>query len=220
MDVTEGVSPALRAYMLDHGVAETAELKAIREETHARTAIPAMQISPEQGAFMQVMTRAMGVRRYLEVGVFTGYSTLAVALGLPDDGEIVACDVSAEWTAMARPHWQAAGVDRKIDLRLAPATETLEALIRDGESGRFDLMFIDADKENYDRYYEAGLKLVRAGGLIMIDNVLWGGSVVRQDDERESTRAIRALNAKVHADDRVWSTIIPVGDGITMAVVK
>lgn len=220
MDVTEGISPALRAYMLDHGTAETPELRAIREETQARTAFPAMQISPEQGAFMQLMARVMGVRRYLEVGVFTGYSTLAVALGLPDDGEIVACDVSEEWTAMARPHWQAASVAHKIDLRLAPATETLDALIAVGETARFDLMFIDADKENYDRYYESGLKLVRAGGLIMIDNVLWGGSVVDEDDERESTRAIRALNAKVKADDRVWSTIIPVGDGITLAVKK
>lgn len=220
MDVTTGMDEGLRSYMLAHGMEETPELRAIRELTHAKTKVPAMQISPEQGSLMQVMARALGVKRYLEVGVFTGYSALSVALALPDDGQVVACDVSEEWTSMAKPHWESAGVAHKIDLRLAPAADTLAGLVEEGQAGTFDMMFIDADKENYDRYYELGLKLVRPGGMIMIDNVLWGGSVIDSADQRDSTTAIRAINSKVKSDDRVWSTIIPVGDGITLAVRK
>lgn len=220
MDITMGLDPALYDYLLARTLPETPELQSIREETHARTEHPVMQISPEQGALMQILARIMGARRYLEVGVFTGYSTLSVALALPDDGRIVACDISREWTDMARPHWERAGIDHKIDLRLAPASETLNGLLEQGQADSFDLMFIDADKENYETYYECGLKLVRPGGLILIDNVLWSGSVIRPDDKRETTVAIRALNDRVHDDDRVWSTMIPVGDGITLAIRK
>ena len=220
MDITTGMGEGLRAYMLAHGMEETPELRTIRELTHEKTKVPAMQISPEQGSFMQIMARAIGAKRYLEVGVFTGYSALSVALALPDDGHVVACDISEEWTAMASPNWESAGVAHKIDLRLAPAADTLVQLVEDGDAASFDMMFIDADKENYDRYYELGLKLVRPGGMIMIDNVLWGGSVVDESDSRDTTQAIRAINTKIKSDDRVWSTIIPVGDGMTLAVPK
>ncbi|RMF09957.1 MAG: SAM-dependent methyltransferase [Alphaproteobacteria bacterium] len=220
MGNTIGLTASLRAYLQYHSVPETAELKALRAETRAKTEIPEMQICPEQGAFMRVMVRALGVRRYLEVGVFTGYSALAVALALPDDGRIVACDVNVEWTTMARRYWEKAGVANKIDLRLGPATETLQALIDDGETGTFDLMFIDADKESYATYYEQGLQLVRQGGMIMVDNVLWGGNVVDNSDRRKSTTAIRAINDRIAADDRVWVSMIPIGDGVTLAVKK
>ncbi len=220
MGDTIEINDELQAYLQAHTLPETNELKALREETHEKTAIPQMQICPEQGAFMQAMVRALGVRRYIEVGVFTGYSSLSVALAMPDDGRIIACDVSEEWTAMARPYWAKAGVAHKIDLRLAPATETLQGLIDAGESGTFDLMFIDADKENYDTYYEQGLKLLRPGGMFMIDNVLWQGRVIDKADQETTTAAIRAINDKIAGDDRVWPSMVPIGDGVMLAVKK
>lgn len=220
MGETIGLSEPLTAYVCGHNLAETPELQRLREETHATTDIPQMQICPEQGAFMQVMVRALGVRRYIEVGVFTGYSALSVALAMPDDGRIVACDVSEEWTGMARRYWQQANVAHKLDLRLAPAADTLQSLIDGGEAGTFDLMFIDADKENYDTYYEQGLQLLRTGGMMMIDNVLWSGRVIDPGDTSETTTAIRALNDKIVTDSRVWPSMIPVGDGIMLAVKK
>lgn len=175
-----------------------------------------MQISADQGNLMAFLVELIGVRRAVEVGTFTGYSALRMALALPDGGSLVCCDVSDEFTRVGRPFWQEAGVADLIDLRLAPATETLQAMIDGGEAGTVDLMFIDADKPNYDTYYEQALVLVRTGGLILVDNVLWSGAVVDEDDQRDSTRAIRALNAKIHADDRVSMAMLGIGDGLTL----
>jgi predicted O-methyltransferase YrrM len=203
-------------YLLRYGVRESAALAELREVT-ARLAASRMQISPEQGAFMALLIRLTGARRALEVGTFTGYSALAVAEALPDDGRLTACDVSQEWTAVGIAAWKRAGLDHKIDLRLAPAIETLDALVRDGATGSYDFMFIDADKSNYDGYYERGLELVRPGGLIAIDNVLWSGSVADPTRQDADTRAIRALNEKVRDDARVDAVMLPLGDGLTLA---
>jgi predicted O-methyltransferase YrrM len=210
----------LYAYVLEHGTRETPAQRALREETHAKVSMAAMQIGPEQGQLMGLLTRLIGARRALEIGTFTGYSALAVALALPPDGQLVCCDVSAEWTAIARRHWAAAGVADKIELRLAPALDTLAALRRDGQDGRFDLAFIDADKPNYDGYYEACLSLVRRGGLIMIDNVLWSGRVIDPKDRTADTRALRALNRKLKDDQRIDLVMLPLGDGVTLARVR
>lgn len=165
---------------------------------------------------MQLLVRLIGAKRTLEVGVFTGYSSLAVAMALPEDGQIIACDVSEEWASIGRRYWQKAGVGHKIALNLGPATDTLQKLLDQGGADQFDFAFIDADKENYDTYYERCLQLVRVGGLIGIDNVLWGGSVI--DDERQDadTKAIRALNKKLHGDERVDISLVPIGDGLTL----
>lgn len=176
-----------------------------------------MQISPEQGQFLQLMARIVGARRTLEVGVFMGYSSAWVALALPADGRIIACDVNAEYTARARRTWAEAGVSEKIDLRLRPAVETLDELIAEGQAGSFDLAFIDADKANYWNYYERALQLVRAGGLIIIDNVLWHGSVIDAADQSRDTEAIREFNRKIHADTRVAISLVTLGDGLMLA---
>ena len=176
-----------------------------------------MQISPEQGAFMAFLVRLLRVERVIEVGTFTGYSALVVAEALPASGRLIACDVSEEWTAVGRPFWKQAGVAEKIDLRLAPAAETLEGLLAAGDAGTFDFAFIDADKANYDTYYERCLALLRSGGVVGIDNVLWGGRVANEQADDEDTRAIRALNAKVREDARVDVAMLPVGDGLTLA---
>jgi caffeoyl-CoA O-methyltransferase len=191
-------------------------LRRLRDET---AALPnaRMQIAPEQGQFMALLGRLMGARRCLEVGVFTGYSSLAVALALPDDGRIVACDVSEEWTAVARRHWSAAGVAHKIDLRLAPALDTLEGLLADGEAGTYDFAFLDADKENYLRYYELALELVRPGGLIVADNTLWSGRVADPANDEASTVGLRRFNEQLHRDGRVDLSLVPIGDGLTLA---
>lgn len=191
-------------------------LARLREETQ-RLEMAQMQISPEQGQFMALLVKLMGARKTLEVGVFTGYSALAVALALPPDGRVVACDVSAEWTAIGRRYWQEAGVEHRIDLRLAPATATLEGLLDGGEGASFDFAFIDADKENYDAYYEHALALVRRGGLIAIDNTLWSGRVADAAEQDASTVAIRKLNARVHQDERVEAVLVPIGDGLMLA---
>lgn len=176
-----------------------------------------MQISPEQGQFMQLLVRMLGAKKTLEVGVFTGYSSLSVAAALPADGRIIACDVSEEWTSVARRYWAEAGVAHKIDLRLRPAKETLLALIAEGHAGTFDFAFIDADKENYDAYYELSLSLLRSGGLIAVDNVLWHGRVIDPAMNDAETTAIRALNQKLHKDQRVDVSMIPIGDGLYLA---
>ena len=213
------LTDALRDYLLREGLRESAAARALRAETRAATRWHVMQISPEQGAFMAQLVRLVGARRVIEVGTFTGYSALVVAEALPADGSIVACDTSAEWTAIGRPFWERAGVADKIDLRLRPALETLDALLAAGEAGRFDFAFIDADKVNYDAYYERCLQLLRTGGVVGIDNVLWGGRVVdAAADDDEDTRAIRALNAKVRGDARVDATMLPIGDGFTLAI--
>jgi predicted O-methyltransferase YrrM len=203
----------LRAVSLrEHGA-----LRRLREET-ARMSQAQMQIAPEQGQLMALLVQLLGARRTLEVGVFTGYSSLAVALALPPDGRVVACDVSEEWTAVARRYWREAGVAEKIDLRLAPALDTLDGLLGGGQAGAFDFAFIDADKGNYDAYYERALELVRPGGLICIDNVLWSGRVADPAVEDEDTAAIRALNRKLHGDERVALSLVPVADGLTLAL--
>ena len=184
------LSPALHAYLLEHSVREPEILQRLRAET-AEDSMSMMQISPEQGQFMQLLVRLMGAKNCLEVGVFTGYSSLAVALALPADGCIVACDVSEKWTAIARKYWKEAGVAGKIDLRIAPALATLDGLIASGKTESFDFAFIDADKTNYSGYYERVLTLLRSGGLIAIDNTLWGGLVVENKVKSADTQAIR-----------------------------
>jgi predicted O-methyltransferase YrrM len=198
---------------------ESEILRRLREET-SRHPHGGMQISPEQGQFMALLTHVLGARKTLEIGVFTGYSSLAVALALPDDGRIIACDVSEEWTSIARRYWREAGVERKIDLRLGPALKTLDDLIAQGQGGRFDFAFIDADKGNYANYYERALVLIRSGGLIAIDNVLWDGKVIDPTVNDEDTRAIRAFNESLHHDERVWISMLPIRDGLTLACKK
>ena len=210
-------SEELADYLRNTGQRDTQILQALREET-AELPLGLMQISQEQGAFMANLVRMIGARKTIEVGTFTGYSALVVAMALPEDGKVIACDVSEEWTGVGRKYWQQAGVAGKIDLKLQAATETLDQLIAEGQSGTFDFAFIDADKSNYDAYYERCLILLRKNGVIAVDNVLWGGAVVddaRQDDD---TRAIRALNQMIHDDDRVDVNMLPLGDGLTLAV--
>jgi caffeoyl-CoA O-methyltransferase len=210
------VDPALWDYIRRVSLREHDVLRRIREGTASHPHV-SCQISPEQGQFMALLIHLIGARRTLEIGVFTGYSSTAVALALPEDGRIVACDISDEWTAMARKYWREAGVEQKIDLRLAAARKTLDDLLAEGQAGTFDFAFIDADKENYDAYYERALRLVRVGGLIAIDNVLWHGSVIDPSKTDPDTLAIQALNEKLHDDERVWLSLVPIGDGLTLA---
>lgn len=205
----------LYEYLLANSLREHPELAALREatRTHPRAS---MQIAPEQGQLMALLVKLLGARRTIEVGVFTGYSALAVALALPDDGRILACDISDEYTRVAREYWQRAGVAHKIELVLAPAAQTLAARIAAGEAGTYDFAFIDADKTGYDGYYEQCLQLLRAGGLIAIDNVLRGGAVARPADS-DDTRALQALNAKLHRDERIDLALVPIADGLTLA---
>ena len=214
---TLGLDDQLYDYLLSTSLREPEILRQLRHETahHPRAG---MQIAPEQGQFMALLIQLIGARKTLEVGVFTGYSSLCVALALPPDGKIVACDVSEEYTAIARRYWQKAGVADKIDLRLAPAIETLDQLLATGQAGTFDFAFIDADKENYYDYYERSLQLVRSGGLIAIDNVLWSGRVADHRDREESTLAIRAFNEKLHHDERVTLSLVSISDGLTLAL--
>ena len=202
-------------YLLTHSLREHPEQIALREATrsHPRAG---MQISPEQGQFMALLVKLLGARRALEIGVFTGYSALSVALALPADGRILACDISEEYTRIGRPYWERAGVAHKIDLRLAPALETLDAELAAGAAGRYDFAFIDADKTGYAAYYERCLQLLRKGGLIAIDNVLWSGAVA-QPARDEDTRALQALNERLHGDERIDLSMLPVGDGLTLA---
>jgi len=205
----------LYEYLLTHSLREHREQIALREATrsHPRAG---MQISPEQGQFMALLVKLLGARRTLEIGVFTGYSALSVALALPADGRILACDISEEYTRIGRPYWERAGVAHKIDLRLAPALETLDAELAAGAAGRYDFAFIDADKTGYASYVERCLQLLRPGGLIAIDNVLWSGAVARPARD-EDTRALQALNERLHGDERIDLSMLPVGDGLTLA---
>jgi predicted O-methyltransferase YrrM len=213
---TINLSGPLLAYVRSFGVHEDADLAALREATANHTSAD-MQISPEQGSLMALLVHILGARKTLEVGVFTGYSAMVVAKAMGPQGQVVALDISEEFTAIARRHWAKAGVADRIDLRLRPAADSLKALVATGESESFDFAFIDADKENYDTYYEYALQLVRRGGLIAIDNVLWGGKVVDPTDQAPDTVAIRAINEKIHGDSRVDATLIPIGDGLTLA---
>jgi len=207
----------LNDYLVRVSVREHPMLRRLREET-AALENASMQIAPEQGRLMALLVEAIGARRALEIGTFTGYSALVVALALPDDGTLVACDVSEAWTAVARRYWAEAGVAHKIDLRLAPALQTLDDLLAVGEGASFDFAFIDADKESYAAYYERTLRLLRPGGLVAVDNTLWSGRVVDAEVRDASTEAIRAFNAKLAGDDRVSLCMVPVGDGVTLAM--
>jgi predicted O-methyltransferase YrrM len=211
------LSGPLQAYVRSFGVREDADLAALREET-ANHPWAGMQISPEQGQLMALLVRLLGARKTLEVGVFTGYSAMVVAKALGPKGKVVALDINQEFTAIARRHWAKAGIADRIDLRLQAATDSLEALVAGGESNTFDFAFIDADKGNYDAYYEYALKLVRRGGLIAIDNVLWQGKVIDSTDQTVDTVAIRAVNQKIHDDRRVEASMVPIGDGLTLAL--
>jgi predicted O-methyltransferase YrrM len=212
-----GFSEGLQEYLLSVSLREPPLLRRLREETAAHP-MARFQIQPEQGQFMAFLIQATGARRTLEVGVFTGYSSLAVALALPPEGRMVACDVSDEYTSIARRYWKEAGVEHMIDLRVRPAMETLRELLADGQQGKFDFVFLDADKTGYEGYYECSLELLRRGGIIMVDNVLWSGRVLDGSDQTPDTVALRAFNKKVHADSRVSISMLAVGDGVTLAL--
>lgn len=205
----------LYAYVTETGGREPEAGRRLRAATRALPAA-GMQIAPDQGNAMALLVELIGARRAIEIGTFTGYSALRTALALPDDGELVCCDVSTEWTSVGRPFWEEAGVAGKIDLRIAPAVETLDGLIADGWTGTVDFVFIDADKPNYDSYYERALVLLRTGGLVAVDNVLWNGAVVDESNRSADTVAIRALNAKIHDDERVSMALLPIGDGLML----
>lgn len=214
---TIGLSDALYAYLLENSLREPDLLRRLREETARATESPNMQIAPEQGQFMGLLAQMVGVRRAIEIGTFTGYSSLAVMMALPQDARMICCDVSKEFTDIARRYWREAGLAERIELRLGPAIGTMDELIAKGGAGSFDFAFIDADKGNYDGYYERALTLLRPGGLIAIDNVLWSGSVADPSNREASTEAIRRLNRKVLADRRVAISMVPIGDGLTLA---
>ena len=208
----------LRDYLWQKGMKEHPVLEELREET-AQLPESVMQICPEQGALMANLVRLMSAEKTLEIGTFTGYSALVVALALPEDGKIVACDISEEWTAIGKKKWEQAGVAEKIELRIGAALGTLEELIQDGQEGSFDFAFIDADKANYLDYYKMCLKLVRKGGVVAIDNVLWSGSVINSEINDVDTVAIRELNEFLVKDERVSLSMVPVGDGLTLAYI-
>jgi predicted O-methyltransferase YrrM len=212
---TLSLTPAVHRYMLEHSLREPAILARLRAVTAAMP-MAQMQVSPEQGQLLQLLVRTIGARRCIEVGTFTGYSSLAVALALPDDGRLVACDVSVEWTQVARRFWHEAGVDSRIELRLQPALRTLDELLAAGSTGAFDFAFIDADKGNYCGYYERVLGLLRPGGLVCVDNVLWDGKVADPSATDADTQALRAFNDLVHHDERVDLSLVPIGDGLTV----
>lgn len=214
---TLGLDQALAHYIHTHSLREHPAQTALREATrqHPRAV---MQISPEQGQFMALLVKVLGATRAIEVGVFTGYSALSVALAMPSNGYLLACDISTEFTDLGKPFWRDAAVSERIDLRIAPATDTLDACLAAGQAGSYDFAFIDADKPNYDAYYERLLKLLRVGGVIAIDNVLWSGKVAAPAaaDDVE-TRALQALNAKLHTDERIDLSLLPIGDGLSLA---
>jgi caffeoyl-CoA O-methyltransferase len=207
------LTPELAAYIVGHGTPPDAHQLALIDETRALGPVAGMQIAPEQGAFLTMLTRAVGARNAIEVGTFTGYSSLCIARGLPADGHLLCCDVSDEWTAIARRAWASAGVAERIELRLASAADTLRALPREET---IDLAFIDADKPGYPVYYEEILSRLRPNGLVLVDNVLWDGRVVQRDADDDNTRAIRAFNDMVAADDRVEAVMLPIADGLTL----
>jgi predicted O-methyltransferase YrrM len=213
---TLALTDALYAYLLEVSLCEPPILARLRAET---AALPegGMQIAPEQGQFMALLVRLIGARRIIEIGTFTGYSTLVMALALPEGGRILTCDVSEAWTAIAARYWQEAGVADKVTLRLAPALATLEDLLAAGDAGSWDMVFLDADKESYTAYYERALVLLREGGLLLADNTLWDGRVIDARDRKPSTEGIRAFNRLLATDQRIDLSLVPIGDGLTMA---
>lgn len=213
---TLAITDRVYDYLLSVSVREPPLLARLREET-ARDPSGEMQIAPEQGQFMALLVELLGARRAIEVGTFTGYSALCIAMAMPDDGKLICCDTSEEWTDIARRYWAESGVSGRIELAIRPALETLDALLADGEAGRFDFAFIDADKENYENYYERCLKLLRPGGLLAVDNTLWGGSVADPDQSDSEIDAIRRFNEALFDDKRVSISLVPIGDGMTLA---
>jgi caffeoyl-CoA O-methyltransferase len=216
---TLSITDSLADYILANSLRESDLLKKLREET-AYDAMARMQIAPEQGQFMSLLVKLINAKNAIEVGTFTGYSSLCIAAALPNDGKLVACDVSEKWTAIAKHYWEMAGVAHKIELHLQPATTTLQTLINNQQHNHFDFAFIDADKPNYDNYYELCLQLVRPNGLIVIDNVLWGGDVADEAINDADTCAIRALNKKLLGDDRIELSLLPMADGLTLVLKK
>jgi caffeoyl-CoA O-methyltransferase len=213
---TIGLDDDVYRYLLDVSLRETPVMAKLRRRT-AEHPMAVMQIAPEQGQFMALLVKLIGARRCLEIGVFTGYSGLAVAAALPADGRIVACDVSEEFTAIAREYWALAGLAGKIDLRLAPALETLDGLLAEGQAGLYDFAFIDADKVNYQGYLDRSLALLRPGGLVAVDNTLWGGSLVEPNPDDADSQALDAFNRRLREDERVDISMLPIGDGLTLA---
>lgn len=211
------ITDTLAEYIRASSLREPELLGRLRQET-ASLPRGSMQITPEQGQFFSLLIQMLNAKDTLEIGVFTGYSSIAVALALPSDGRLIACDISDEYTQVASRYWKEAGVTNKIELRLAPALETLDALIADGAAGSFDFVFIDADKQSYDAYYERSLVLLRSGGVLAIDNVLWKGQVADPQIKDPETEAIRKLNAKIASDHRVIASMLPIGDGLTLAL--
>ena len=216
---TIGLNDNLRKYLLDVSCRERKTLKDLREETLSLKESQ-MQISPEQGSFLSILVNIIGAKKTLDIGVFTGYSSLVVASQLPSDGCVTACDTNIEWTDIAKKYWKLAGVEKKINLVLDPAKKTLDRLLTDGAESTYDFSFIDADKINYQIYFERSLKLLRVGGVIAIDNVLWGGKVLDNNDNDPATRSIRSFNQKLFADERVSISMLPIGDGLTLAIKK
>ena len=214
-----GVPDHVYDYLVRIGVREPEILARLREET-GRHPRGIMQVPREEGAFLGLLAELVGARRYLEIGTFTGYSSLAVALALPPDGRIVCCDISEAFTSIARRYWAEAGVADKVDLRIGPAVDTLDALLADGGDNTFDMAFIDADKGNYSNYWERCVRLVRPGGVIVVDNVLWSGAVADPLDQSADTIAIRAVSQRIHDDERVTAVLLPVADGMTVARVR
>lgn len=213
---TINLTPELYHYLQKISLREHKVLKELREETH-QLKKSTMQISPEQGQFLALLIEVLNAKKTLDIGVFTGYSALAVALAMPTNGQVIACDVNVEWTSIAKRFWEKAGVANKISLRLAPANETLDQLLAVREAGSFDFAFIDADKANYANYYEKSLILLRQGGIIAVDNVLWGGNVINPAINDVDTQAIRDLNELIAKDERVSVSLLPIGDGLTLA---
>ncbi len=216
---THFISKSVRDYVAAHSARPDALLEELRAVT-GRESMARMQIAPEQGAFLALIVKVLGANRAIEIGTFTGYSAICIARSLGPEGRLLACDVSEEWTATAREFWRRAGLAERIELKLAPALETLDELLRGGSAGGFDFAFIDADKENYDGYYERCLALIRSGGLIALDNVLWSGAVAGKKDQSAATVALRALNDKLVSDPRVEVSMVPIGDGLTLALKK
>ncbi len=212
---TLSIDDRLYDYMLSVGVAESALLQALRAET-ATLEFSVMQISPEQGQFMSLLVRLLGVTRALEIGTFTGYSSICIASAMPAEGRLVCCDASPKWTQIAQKYWAQAGLESRIDFRLQAALDTLQELRDAGEAGCFDFVFIDADKQNYEAYYEQSLELLRPGGLIAVDNTLWSGDVADPENNNPGTRAIRRLNQRIMQDTRVFRSLVPIGDGLTL----
>ncbi len=213
---TTGLAKSLLEYVRGVGMREDDDLRRLREETESHP-MARMQISPEQGQFMALLVELLGAKKTIEVGTFTGYSAMCVAKAMGESGKVVALDISEEYTAVARKHWALAGVDDRIDLRLGPAAESLNAMVDAGETGAYDFVFIDADKTGYETYYELALSLLKTGGLVAIDNVLWNGAVADPSDQSADTLAIRSINERLAGDKRVTLSLVPIGDGLTLA---